>query len=44
MWIKPAFSITRREAWFTAMVDATIRSKPISANPLATSAAAPSVA
>jgi hypothetical protein len=36
--------MTRRDAWLTAMVLAMIRSKSISANPLATNALAPSEA
>ena len=40
----PDFSITLRDAVLTAMVDATTRCTPNSANPLAISAREPSVA
>src|ERR1700733_13276960 len=43
-WVKPVFSITRREAELTAMVVAAIRAKSWSANPMATNAIAPSEA
>jgi len=40
----PAFSVTRREPAFAAIVVATTRSTPSSVNPFSTSATAPSVA
>jgi hypothetical protein len=42
--LSPAFSITRRDAMFTTIVDATTRRTPCSAKPFWISAREPSVA